>query len=136
MKKRTPARRPASADPGSQAAFEALKSLQLELRRLRSLAKEIAAAYVSKLEARAEQMADRLGEAAAIDAGAIGVILKKIRDLNVKPHKGRRKDLRKLEELLETIHADVDSVVEDKEPTAAGDPASKPKEKKRRNQRA
>ena len=132
MTKRRSSRRPVSSEPGSLAAFEALKSLQLELRRMRSLAKEIAAAYVSKLEARAEQMAARLGEVTAIDAGAIGIVLKKIRDLNVKPHKGRRKDLRKLEELLEAIQADVDGLVDGAEKPAPGGS----NEKKRRPQRA
>lgn len=133
IKKRTASRRSASAEPGSLAAFEALKSLQMELRRMRSLAKEIAAAYVSKLEARAEQMADRLNEVATIDAGAIGIVLKKIRGLNVKPHKGRRKDLRKLEELLEGMQSDVEALVDGSDKPAT---AGESNEKKRRPQRA
>ncbi len=132
IKKRNPSRRPVSSEPGSLAAFEALKSLQLELRRMRSLAKEIAAAYVSKLEARAEQMAARLSEATAVDAGAIGIVLKKIRDLNVKPHKGRRKDLRKLEDLLELIQADVEALADGAEKSVPGES----NEKKRRTPHA
>ncbi|OGH56191.1 MAG: hypothetical protein A3G34_13580 [Candidatus Lindowbacteria bacterium RIFCSPLOWO2_12_FULL_62_27] len=124
------------AEPGSQVVFEALKSLQIEIRRIRSLAKEIAAAYVSKLEAQAEQIAGRLGEATAVDAGAVAIILRKIRDLNVKPHKGRRKDLRKLEDLLVVLGMAVDQLVDGAEKPADAPASGKSKNKKRRKSRA
>lgn len=130
--KPSPARVKVFADPASHAALETLKSLQLELRRLRSLAKEITAAYLTKLEARAQELSDRLGEASAIDAGVVGVMLKKVRNLDVKPNKGRRKDLRKIEELLDAIGIDIDALVDGSEKPAAADAHPK----KRRSRRA
>ncbi len=90
------------------------KSIQVELRRIRSIVKEIASNYVSKLEASAEDMAKGLEEIQIDAKDDLRKILKSIRELNVKPNKGRRKDLRKIDDLIETLRGEVD-VLRDKQ---------------------
>lgn len=125
----------AAAAPDPSAALETMKTLQVELRRIRSLVKEIAAAYIPRLESRAEEVSGRLKEATAADAGELKQMLLKIRRLSVKPQKGRRKDLKKMEALLEELSEDADRVVERSEKISAAS-SNTASEKKRRHGRA
>ena len=91
------------------------KSLQVELRRIRSLVKEIAANYAAKLESRAEATARVLDEIELDPKEDFRRLIKNVRDLTVKPNKGRRKDLRQLEELIDKLRVDIDTIREKQE---------------------
>lgn len=81
------------------AAAEKLRALQLELRRLRSLAREIAARYLQKQEARLARLAELLAELKDPDPAFFAGLLHELSALEVKNHKGRRKDLARIEDL-------------------------------------
>lgn len=91
------------------------KSLQVELRRVRSLVKEIAANYVSKLEGRAEDIARVLDEVELGSKDDFQRLIKRFRELNVKAHKGRRKDMRQLECVIDDMRVDLDALREKQE---------------------
>lgn len=81
------------------AAADQLRALQLELRRLRSLFKEIAGRYVSKQEARITRLAELLADLKDADPKFFAGLVHELRTLEVKTNKGRRKDLARIEEL-------------------------------------
>ena len=110
------------------------KSLQVEIRRVRSLVKEIAANYVSKLEGRAEDLARIADEVAMESKEEFQRIIKRFRALNVKPHKGRRKDLRQLEDLIDSLRTDMESMGE-KQEKSSGDKKPHREEVARRGKR-
>ena len=92
------ARRQKAAARAAEAA-EKLRALQLELRRLRSLVKEIAGRYLQKQEARLARLAELLAELKDADPAFFGGLLHELRGLDVKARKGRRKDLARIEDL-------------------------------------
>lgn len=81
------------------AAAEKLRALQLELRRLRSLVKEIAARYLQKQEARLTRLSELLAELRDPDPAFFAGLLHELSALDIKHHKGRRKDLARIEDL-------------------------------------
>jgi len=80
----------------------AREMLVLETRRLRALFAEIAERYVSEMEARIASAAQAI-ETRDVPHGKIDAMLKVVRGLNVKPQKGRRKDLARIEKATETL---------------------------------
>lgn len=97
------------------------KALQVEVRRARSLVKEIAANYVSKLEGRAEDVSAFIEELEIDPKDDFPRLIKKFRELDLKPHKGRRKDLRQLDDVLESLRVDIETLLE-KQDRAKGEP--------------
>ncbi len=91
------------------------KGLQAEIRRLRSIAKEIASNYVSKLESRAEDLTRLVEDLDGEVTEDMRRLVKPIRALSVKPNKGRRKDLRKLETLLDDLRMELEILREKQE---------------------
>src|SRR3990172_8849937 len=75
--------------PSRKAARE---MLLIEARRLRAMFSEIAKHYVANTEGKIASVIDAI-EARTLPAEKIDRMLKAVRDLTVKPQKGRRKDL-------------------------------------------
>lgn len=91
------------------------EKLVIEIRRLRTLFQEIADTYVVRVSAMIQRLADSLENNDILD-GESGVnlplahyerIVSSIRRLNVKPEKGRRRDLKRIEELA----AEIDEII-------------------------
>jgi hypothetical protein len=70
--------------------------LVLELRRLRAVFSEIAERYVANAEGEIAAVVEAV-EGKPLPAARVGKMLKILRDLSVKPRKGRRKDLARIE---------------------------------------
>jgi hypothetical protein len=85
--------------PSRKAARE---MLLLETRRLRAMFSEIAERYVANTEGKIASVTDAI-EARTLPAEKIDGMLKAVRALTVKPRKGRRKDLSRIENTLETL---------------------------------
>lgn len=85
--------------PSRKAARE---MLLLETRRLRAMFSEIAEHYVANTEGKIASVIDAI-EARTLSAEKIDGMLKALRDLTVKPQKGRRKDLSRIENTAETL---------------------------------
>jgi hypothetical protein len=80
----------------------ARETLAVELRRIRSLFVEIAERYVADTEGRIVSLVDEL-DRRKLPAPCVDRLLEKVRDLRVKPRKGRRKDLARIESLVDAI---------------------------------
>ncbi|HEX7519857.1 MAG TPA: hypothetical protein VF325_06205 [Candidatus Deferrimicrobium sp.] len=80
----------------------AREMLLIETRRLRAMFSEIAEHYVANTEGKIASVIEAI-EARTPPAGKIAVMLKAVRDLSVKPQKGRRKDLSRIEKAAETL---------------------------------
>jgi len=76
--------------------------LLIETRRLRAMFSEIAEHYVANTEGKIASVIDTI-EARTLRAEKIDGMLKALRDLTVKPQKGRRKDLFRIEKAAETL---------------------------------
>ena len=83
------------------------RALEIELRHLRALLREVAANYVSAMEADIERVVGAIGhkdqqEGTDFKSRQIEIrdILDRIRALNVKPKKGRRKDIKRIDKLI------------------------------------
>src|SRR5512134_2978643 len=76
--------------------------LVLELRRLRALFLEIAERYVANVEGKSAALIKSV-EQGKLPAAKVDELLAGIRDLAVKPQKGRRKDLARIERTIETL---------------------------------
>ena len=96
-------------------ASDRVRAVVVEIKRIRTLSKEIAANFVSKIEARVIELIRIVETSGADCADQIPPMLKRIRELSVKPNKGRRKDLRQLEELLEDLWAMAEGMEEKSE---------------------
>jgi hypothetical protein len=85
---------------------EAEKALVAELDRLRSLAHQIATRYMELLESEIVQ----IRETVAASAGAsdrlsrLSAMLRALQELSVKPKKGRRKDLKRIDGLVALLN--------------------------------
>lgn len=80
----------------------AREMLLIETRRLRAMFSEIAEHYVANTEGKIASVIDAI-EARTPPAKKIDGMLKAVRDLTVKPQKGRRKDLSRIEKAAETL---------------------------------
>jgi hypothetical protein len=76
--------------------------LGVEMRRIRSLFIEIGERYLADVEGRIVVVIDGL-EKRKLPAPCVERLLKEVRALKVKPRKGRRKDLARIEALAEGI---------------------------------
>lgn len=76
--------------------------LVLELRRLRALFLEIAERYVANVEGKSASLIKAVEEG-KLSAAKVADLLEGIRDLEVKPQKGRRKDLARIERTIEAL---------------------------------
>lgn len=76
--------------------------LLLETRRLRAMFSEIAEHYAANTEGKIASVIDAI-EARTLPSEKIDGMLKALRDLTVKPQKGRRKDLSRIEKAVETL---------------------------------
>jgi len=88
-----------------------------QLRRLRSLFQEIADAYTARVSAMIQRLVDPFEETDTVDSeagGSLSVekyeqIFTSIRALDVRPSKGRRRDLKRIEELAAEIEDIINS---------------------------
>ena len=80
----------------------AREMLLLETRRLRAMFSEIAEHYVANTEGKIASVIDAI-EARTLPAKKIDGMLKAVRGLTVKPQKGRRKDLARIEKAAEAL---------------------------------
>ncbi len=85
--------------PSRKAARE---MLLIETRRLRAMFAEIAEHYVANMEGKIASVIDAV-EARTLSAEKVDGMLKALRDLTVKPQKGRRKDLSRIEKAAESL---------------------------------
>jgi len=85
--------------PSRKGAWEMLR---IETRRLRAMFSEIAEHYVANTEGKIASVIDAI-EARTLPAEKIAGMLKTVRALTVKPQKGRRKDLSRIEKTIETL---------------------------------
>ncbi len=76
--------------------------LLLETRRLRAMFSEIAERYAENTEGKIASVIEAM-ETKPLPAGKIAGMLRFVRDLAVKPQKGRRKDLVRIEKAAETL---------------------------------
>lgn len=81
--------------------------LVLELRRLRALFLEITERYVANVEANSASLI-RAVEDRKLSSPQIRKLLDGVRDLTVKPQKGRRKDLARIERTIETLKKEIE----------------------------
>ena len=92
--------------PVRSARKVAREMLVLELRRLRALFSEIAERYVANAEG--EIVAALQGvEGKPQPAARVDAMLKIVRDLSVKPQKGRRKDLARIEKVVASLRKEL-----------------------------
>lgn len=80
----------------------AREMLLLETRRLRAMFSEIAEHYVANTEGKIASVIHAI-EARTLPAEKIDGMLKALRNLTVKPEKGRRKDLSRIEKAAESL---------------------------------
>ena len=80
----------------------AREMLLIETRRLRAMFSEIAEHYVANTEGKIASLIDAI-EARKLPTEKIDGMLKAVRNLTVKPQKGRRKDLSRIEKAAETL---------------------------------
>lgn len=80
----------------------AREMLLIETRRLRAMFSEIAEHYVANTEGKIASVIDAI-EARTLPAKKIDGMLKAVRGPTVKPQKGRRKDLSRIEKAVETL---------------------------------
>jgi hypothetical protein len=76
--------------------------LLLELRRLRALFLEISERYVANVEGKSASLIKAVEEG-KLSSAKVVELLAGIRDLSVKPQKGRRKDLARIERTIEAL---------------------------------
>jgi hypothetical protein len=81
--------------------------LVLELRRLRALFSEIAERYLSETEA-GIVAAIAAAEGKALSAARIDRMLARVHRLSVKPRKGRRKDLARIEKVVASLRKELE----------------------------
>lgn len=86
---------------------EARTALEAELVRLRALAREVGTAYLANTEAEIVQLGASVGELreAVTDDGRLHEMIAAIRDLSVKPGKGRLKDLKRIDGLVDRLES-------------------------------
>ncbi len=100
--KTPPARKIAAALSRPPTAKRSREILVLELRRLRALFLEIAERYVANVEGKSASLIKTVEEG-KLSAATVAELLAGIRDLAVKPQKGRRKDLARIERTIATL---------------------------------
>ena len=90
--------------PGSNGR-DARKPLDIELNRLRSMFKEIVENYATKVEGEIAQLQEVIAEhgSAGGRVQAVQAMLTSIRQLKLKPEKGRRKDLKRIHDLVQEM---------------------------------
>lgn len=79
------------------------KSMDIELNRLRSLFREIVENYATKVEGEIAQLQEVMQEHGGDQEEAVQAMLASIRQLKVKPEKGRRRDLKGIHELVQEM---------------------------------
>ena len=79
------------------------KELLAQLQHLRTEAKEISRLYAANLQRDIVQLIDFLNENPAPKADFLQM-KEKLDGINLKPEKGRRKDLRRIEDLVRSLH--------------------------------
>jgi len=105
-----PPRRKRRSTAKDRISADQREELIVELRHLRSLAEEITKAYLIHLTSIIQHLVDRFENPDEYDEDPSKVSISKykqiisaIRLLDVKPQKGRRKDLKRIEDLAVTI---------------------------------
>jgi len=84
----------------------AKEMLVLELRRLRAMFAEIAERYVANAEGEIAGVIDAV-DGKSISAARVGKMLEVVRGLSVKPRKGRRKDLARIEGVTASLRKEL-----------------------------
>lgn len=80
--------------------------LVIELRRLRAMFAEIAERYVANAEGEIAALIDAV-EGKSLPAARVGKMLEVVRGLSVKPRKGRRKDLARIENIAAALRKEL-----------------------------
>ena len=80
--------------------------LVLELRRLRAMFTEIAERYVANAEGEIAAVIEAV-EGKSLPAARVEKMLKVVRNLSVKPRKGRRKDLARIETIAAALRKEL-----------------------------
>lgn len=90
-----------------QAVRKAVASLEAELAHLRTVLREVGETFVANLEAEIVQLGSSVAEMqdSLKDDRQVSQMVAEIRSLNVKPGKGRRKDFKKIDELVDRLEA-------------------------------
>lgn len=86
------------------------KDVIVRLQRLRSTAKEVSRTYLANLEHRILEMMDAVnssGKKGGIKGRALNRMSDVLDELKLKPEKGRRKDLKKIEEALDDLSREI-----------------------------
>ena len=83
------------------------RALEIELRHVRALLREVAANYVLRLEADIERVVEAIGDNegrkkrdAQAGQAELRDVLDRLRTLKVKPGKGRRRDVKRMDKLI------------------------------------
>jgi hypothetical protein len=80
--------------------------LVLELRRLRAMFTEIAERYVANAEGEIAAVIETV-EGKSLAVARVGKMLEVVRGLSVKPRKGRRKDLARIEKITASLRKEL-----------------------------
>ena len=80
--------------------------LVLELRRLRAMFTEIAERYVANAEGEIAAVIEAV-EGKSLSVARVGKMLEVVRALSVKPRKGRRKDLARIETIVASLRKEL-----------------------------
>jgi len=115
-RKAAPAKPVATAPAGKKSVAAALASkpsrkvgkdmLVLELRRLRAMFTEIAERYVANAEGEIAAVIEAV-EGKSLTGARVGKMLEVVRALSVKPRKGRRKDLARIETIVASLRKEL-----------------------------
>jgi hypothetical protein len=115
-RKAAPAEPGATAPPGKKSVAAALARkpsrkvakdmLVLELRRLRAMFTEIAERYVANAEGEIAAVIEAV-EGKPLSVARVGKMLEIVRALSVKPRKGRRKDLARIEGIAASLRKEL-----------------------------
>ena len=97
----------AAALAGKPTRKVAKDMLVLELRRLRAMFSEIAERYVADVEGEIAALVEAV-EGKSLPAARVDGMLKIVRDLSVKPRKGRRKDLARIEKIAASLRKELE----------------------------
>ena len=97
----------AAALAGKPTRKVAKDMLVLELRRLRAMFSEIAERYVADVEGEIAALVEAV-EGKSLPAARVDGMLKVVHDLSVKPRKGRRKDLARIEKIAASLRKELE----------------------------
>jgi hypothetical protein len=116
IQKKTPPKKSAPKQSRAEQEYAKLQhEADVRLQHLRSVLKDVTRAYVANIEQKILAVADKIGAPSPtakgnkIPSGQLMQIIQVLDEVKIKHEKGRRKDMKKIEILIETISSYIPS---------------------------